>query len=326
MIPTSCQSLRNTTLAILCASVGFQTLKAAEEECTDFVRVARPESGATFLQTAITRYSKGEQSVDLVGAVHIGDLSYYQELDEHLSSYPVVLFELIGGEALALEKEAIEAEFGGSENQTEAQSSSLTDELEPESDPSPSLIALSAITHSMQHKLGLESQLLHIDYYADNFIHADLTIEEFDELQKEDGNSLSAFMLKQAFQGTDSYQPSTLGFLIALLSNNPNRLKLQIIDTLGDADQQLASLDEENLIITQRNQRCFEVLDQTLESKKEPIAIFYGAAHFPHMEKLLLDRGYILEDQQWLNAWSIPAAGQKPATAEKPKNDTPPEP
>ena len=40
-------------------------------------------------------------------------------------------------------------------------------------------------------------------------------------------------------------------------------------------------------IITERNKRCFDVLDKQLAAGKKKIAIFYGAGHLPDMERRL---------------------------------------
>ncbi|WP_205618996.1 hypothetical protein [Rubritalea marina] len=286
-------------LIAACSMIGSiaQSRAAENKFSTDFVRVQRPDSGETLLQTAITSYSKGESSVDLVGAVHIADRAYYEALNDILNDYSAVLFELIGGEVIESERAAAAHQIENRERQDS---------------PLPSLAVLGSMTKSLQDRLQLESQLSVVNYLPDHFIHADLTMSEFLALNQQDGNSISSFMLKQAMQGSNAKSPSTISFLIALLSKNPNRLKLLLIDQLAEADKQLASLDEENLIITQRNDRCIEKLEEALQDGHSKIAIFYGAAHFPHLEKVLLEMGYHRSAQQWLNAWTIPDMKQKP--------------
>ena len=46
-------------------------------------------------QTAIIHLHKDDLAVDLVGAVHVGDKAYYQELNKLFKNYDAVLFELV---------------------------------------------------------------------------------------------------------------------------------------------------------------------------------------------------------------------------------------
>ena len=71
---------------------------------------------------------------------------------------------------------------------------------------------------------------------------------------------------------------------------------------------QLAAIDgpEGSTIITERNKKCFEVLDKQLQVGKKTIAIFYGAGHLPDMEKRLTsDYGMKREGEKWLMAWRL---------------------
>ena len=88
--------LRIHQFLILLAPWVSSSLSASDSEAfTDFVKVERTDSGDTLLQTAITCYGKGAITVDLVGAVHIADKAYYEELNQVMEQYPALLFELI---------------------------------------------------------------------------------------------------------------------------------------------------------------------------------------------------------------------------------------
>ena len=63
----------------------------------EFIRVEETET-ATHLQTAVVRFTKGEASVELVGAVHIADKKYYEALNQRFEGYEALLFEGIGGD------------------------------------------------------------------------------------------------------------------------------------------------------------------------------------------------------------------------------------
>ena len=65
-----------------------------------FLRVERDIDGEpTRMQTATVRYQTvlggAGLTVDLIGAVHIGDTAYYSQLNEQFKQYDVVLYELV---------------------------------------------------------------------------------------------------------------------------------------------------------------------------------------------------------------------------------------
>ena len=70
----------------------------AKRLATEFLRVERDDDDEPkTLQTSIVRYApasgEGELVVDLIGVVHIGDKSYYDELNKRFEDYDVVLYE-----------------------------------------------------------------------------------------------------------------------------------------------------------------------------------------------------------------------------------------
>ena len=63
-----------------------------------FIRLQRDAKGQPVaLQTAVVRYTSahGNLVVDLIGAVHVGDRSYYQKLNQQMEQYDVLLYELV---------------------------------------------------------------------------------------------------------------------------------------------------------------------------------------------------------------------------------------
>ena len=98
-------------------------------------------------------------------------------------------------------------------------------------------------------------------------------------------------------------------------------LKTIMAEQFESLDGTMAVLDGPggSAILTERNKRCFEVLDKQLQAGKKRIAIFYGAAHLPDMERRLLgDYGFKRGGESWLAAWqlqplkvSAPADGAK---------------
>ena len=74
-----------------------------------FVRLQRnAKQEPVALQTAITTYipKSGDSriKIDLVGAVHVGEKSYYEQLNKAFGQYDVVLYELVAKEGTRPEK------------------------------------------------------------------------------------------------------------------------------------------------------------------------------------------------------------------------------
>src|SRR5688500_20246754 len=69
---------------------------AVATEAPQFIRVEERDA-ATELQTAVVKFTKGDTEVELVGAIHIADLKYYEALNRRFEGYEAVLYEGIGG-------------------------------------------------------------------------------------------------------------------------------------------------------------------------------------------------------------------------------------
>jgi len=90
----------------------------------------------------------------LVGAVHIADKAYFTALNQRFKGYDAVLYELVGG---PMPKEG-----------------NLSDRPED-----PKLAWIASMHQRLKNSLALSSQLHEIDYRAANFVHADMTLEQF---------------------------------------------------------------------------------------------------------------------------------------------------
>lgn len=287
-------------LAAALASATAQDAPAPEQAATDFIRIDEDEEAAR-LQTAVTRYEKGDVTVDLIGAVHVADKGYYEKLNERFKQYDSLLFELIGGER-------------------------LVDGKIPENgeDADLQMKFVRRMTEGMARYLQLAGQMQEIDYSPDNFVHADLTVEQFTRKQEEKGESILGFALAAAQQaenkGVD--QPDMAKLLAALLAGNSNGIKLEMIKTLGKGDDQIAALAGNNVIIADRNDACLAVLGNQIEAGKRNLGIFYGAAHFPAMERDLIEMGFKQTDQHWMTAWDVP----KPQPKAQPDPEAEPKP
>ena len=66
----------------------------------EFLRVRRNDAGkAVAMETAIVRYTGTGKyegaTVDLIGAIHVGEGTYYDELNKRFGEYDALLFELV---------------------------------------------------------------------------------------------------------------------------------------------------------------------------------------------------------------------------------------
>jgi hypothetical protein len=239
------------------------------------------------LQTIVATWEKDGVSVDLIGAIHIADQAYYETLNRTFTRYDSLLFEMVGGENLGPQTNI------------------------PAPKPAPeksSLSSLRDIYGTAARFLSLTSQSDVIDYHAKNFVHADLTLAEFEKKQSERDESLLGLALQSSLQNAfkpKSKQPDSQRLLTAMLLGRGDIMKLELMHTLGEADDQISAFAGDTVIITDRNAKCLEVLDKEIAKGRKKIGVFYGAAHFPDMENTLETRGWRRADQYWLTAWNV---------------------
>jgi hypothetical protein len=271
-------------------------------KATDFLRV-HEDNDKVQLQVAVTRYQKNGVAVDLLSAVHIADQAYYDDLNNRFESYDALLFEMIGGENLVEGKAPAPAE--GDEQSAAAM--------------------LGNIYGMVSRFLKLTDQKSAIDYARKNFVHADLTLDEFTKLQAEKGESLLGFALEAGNQAAKNgeapaKQPDMSRLVTAFLSGNSNAIKLELVHSLGQGDDQIAAFAGNSVIIGDRNAKCLRVLGEQVNGGKKKIGIFYGAAHYPEMEQRLLKEGYKRTTQEWIPAWDIPKLKAPPAGDQEKKD------
>jgi hypothetical protein len=262
--------------------------KAAEGE---FVRVRRDAQGqAVALETAVVRYSlpekDGRQStVDLISAIHVGEFTYYEDLNRRFATYDAMLFELVAPEGFKIEE---------------------GEKLESRS-------AVGALQSTLKSFLGLEFQLELVDYSKPNFVHADMSPDEFQRTMKERGESFFSMVLKMmghslAVQGTQQ-GPSDLQLIVAMIRGDKATLKRLLAQQLAGMEGAITALggaDGGSTIITERNKKALTVLRRELDQGKTNVAIFYGAGHMSDMEtRLLKEFGAKRLRQDWVTAWDL---------------------
>jgi hypothetical protein len=275
----------------------------ALEEATKFLRLRRDDDKRPLaMETAVAHYVSEKRpgvSVDLVGAVHVGDESYYEALNKLFTKYDVVLYELVAPEGTRVPK-------GGRKG--------------------PSTHPVGALQDGMSSILELKHQLNCVDYTQKNLVHADMSPEDFSKAMEQRGESFLQMFLQ--LMGTGLAQKAGGGgmddasVLFALFSpNRAEKLKALMAEQFESLDGQLAVLDgpDGSAILTERNKRCIEELDKELTAGQKKIAIFYGAAHLPDMERRLTsDYGFRRENIKWLPAWQLKAGTAPGAAGDKP--------
>ncbi len=266
--------------------------KKAKGDEFQYVRVVRDkEAKKGSLDTAVRKFV-GENGVcvDLVGAIHVAEKSYYKELNKLFEDYDVVLYEVVAEEGTRPEPS--------------------------KEDKSPSSV-IGFAQFQFANLLGLVHQLEHIDYKKENMVHADLSPKEFAEAQKARDDGFAALYFREigfnmARKNPNEPQVDDSKVILAFFKKNRKKaLKDALADQFVSMDSEVAMKGNSDgtSIITDRNNRVLEKLKGILdEGSKKKIAIFYGAAHLPEFsEKLQSDFNMKPQDDQtiWLKAWKF---------------------
>lgn len=252
------------------------------------------------METAIVRYvtpedfeegkdaNEYDRYVDLVGAVHIADKSYYAELNRRFRKYDAVLYELVAAAGTKVPKGR------GTSN----------------SHP------LGALQNSMKSMLEVEHQLEQIDYTRGNMIHADLSPDEFlkSMADRDEGfmkmyfRLVGASMAQQSQAAADGENPEA-DLMAALFSKDrPRQFKIAMAKQFESMETLMNGLSgpDGSTIITERNKRALDVLEDELEAGKMTLAIFYGAGHLAEMHDQVAERfGLRPVSVDWLEAWDL---------------------
>jgi len=265
-----------------------------------WVRLLNDKKGQPVaMQTAVVRYVKADeikpgkhtsykQYVDLVGAVHIGDLAYYRELNRRFTKYDAVLYELVAPEG------------------TEVPRGRGTSNAHP----------LGALQNGMKSMLEVEHQLEQVDYTRDNMVHADLSPAEFMKSmdKRNEGfaqmyfRMIGASMAQQSKQAADG-ESAEVDLMAAMFSKDrPRQLKIAMAKQFEGMEQLLVGISgpEGSTLITARNDRALEVLEKQLDKGVDRLAIFYGAGHLAEMHDQLKERFDMQPvSVEWVEAWDL---------------------
>lgn len=263
-----------------------------EQQNTEFIRISKDHNGnPAALQLANVRYVPAsgipaDVYVDLISAVHVADKSYYENLNTLFKNYDVVLYELVAPEGTKVSNRP----------------------------PSGGKSMLSAVQLGMKNVLGLTFQLEEVDYDADNFVHADISPDDFVNSMDKKGESFVSMFLRMWLvsmqqQATNPNAVNDVELMMALFSSNREmNLKRLVARQFIDMEPVMKSIEGDNgsTLVTERNLKALKVLRQQLEKGHKKIAIFYGAAHMQEMEKVLIeDFKFKPQNISWVDAWNL---------------------
>ncbi len=258
----------------------------------DFIRIAKGDGGPKSLDTSVLSYRLLDRDVivDLIGAIHIGEKSYYTKINQLVDQYDVFLYELVAEEGTTIPK-------GGRQSGNENPVAMLQG------------LAKSA--------LRLELQLEQVDYTKKHMVRADLTPGQMAAKMEERGETVMTLALstiadtmrlqKNLAEKQTSLEAELQDISLFDLFGNSNKLKRvmaqQFVST-GSLDQSLGGALNQ-LLVVDRNEAAIKELEKQMSQGKKRIGIFYGAAHMPDMEQRLKKLGFSRSAQQWLPAWNL---------------------
>ena len=280
-------------------------VRAEEKEAAEHMRFVEDDDGAARLEVVVVKMEgPGGVLVDLVGAVHVADAVYFEALNERFKGYDAVLYELVGspekGKPLGNRAVANDARLGW----------------------------IGTLQQKMKEALKLEGQLEKIDYTAANFVHADMGMEAFQKTQETKQETFLGLWLKamaaQQSVGSSDSAGNDLASVMVLLQilmkkDGADDLKRLIGREFDQVESIMSGLEAGGgtVIIGERNRVALEVMAEQIAVGKKRLAIFYGAGHFPDMQKRLEAMGFQKKGEEWLAAWSI-----SPRVVEKKKGKT----
>jgi hypothetical protein len=266
-----------------------------------FLRFADDGKSGGRLETSIVTYRNDAGAVvRLVAAVHIGEKSYYEGLNDTFRSDDAVLYEMVKPK-----------DAGAPKPNT------------------PSKSGIGQFQHFLKDSLNLDFQLDDVDYARPNFVHADLDAETFTKMQDERGESMFTLMLRQMMdqmsKGNSAEGIDTSNVVDELITSicrpdSERQLKLLLARHMGDMEKAAAGLGgpDGSVILTERNKAALKVLSSSLAAGKKKISIFYGAAHMPGMsETLIKELGFKPVSIEWRMAWDLAIRADQPSAVEK---------
>ena len=263
-----------------------------KERQNRYLRIVKDEDGELqSLDTAIIRFvpedDENDFAIDLVGAIHVAEPEYYDQLNREFDKYDAVLYELVAPKGTRPEQ--------GSRNKNTG--------------------FIGSMQHGMTDLLDLEHQLDGINYKRDQFVHADLSPEEFAKSMRERKESVFGYAVR-LFVASSAQQAAQrengvddMAVLAAMLS--PDRaidLKRAMAPQFVNMEMTMFLVDgpKGSTLISARNQKAIDILVDKIDQGKKKLAIFYGAGHLPDLERRMVKQLKLKRDgTRWIQAWDL---------------------
>jgi len=255
------------------------------------------------LQTAVVQFVPDDATaasgvtVDLVGAVHVGEKDYYEALNKLFEKYDAVLYELVAPEGTKIPKGA---KTGGH--------------------------PVAMLQNGLKGMLELEHQLEHVDYTKKNMVHADMSPDDFSKSMADRGESFFTMMVRMmgqamAQQSVQKNKTSEFDLLGALFDRDrAGSLKRMMAEQFETMEGAMDALEgpKGSTIVGERNKVALKRLAEQIAGGKKKIAIFYGAGHMNDLEKRLVADFHMRRGTtDWLTAWKLEKAAPAKAPAQK---------
>lgn len=268
-----------------------------------WLKLDRNERGVPLrLATSIVRFEgefqadDGETrsvSVDLIGAIHLGEAAYYERLNAEFKEYETVVFELVAEEGFDVKDLAAAKEA-------------------KKQGPASPLDAIPLLQESFADALGLANQVDGIDYSAPNLKRGDADADDF-LVRLTTGGDIPDYFLNSAFASLFSSDSGRAeGWALASLWAKDKRLVLRrfLADELARTELASKPDEKETALIHFRNEIAINVAKKELEAGKTKIAVFYGAAHLDDLARRVETtlKNPRRSEPRWLTAWSMESA------------------
>ena len=261
-----------------------------------YIRVIRDPSSQKVraLQTSVVEFRAPPQSklapllgkegsVTLIGAVHLGERRYYNELNREFRNYSKVLYELVAPRGVR---------------------------PKPEQGANGSLFA--TFQRLLTDYFGMVHQIDAIDYSPRHFVHADLSPEEIVAEGKRRGETMMSLGLGvlgdmfRAYGEMKQLSASNPTASQTFQETGPKAMLAQLAEVMDRTNGQGLGGTLEPYIIDIRNEEALRVLTKEVIGGARRVAIFYGAAHLPKFEQSLRQRfGLVPVREGWLTAWEL---------------------
>lgn len=264
-------------------------------------------------QTAIRRFTplRGNgPSISLVAAVHIGEKSYYRQIQQFLDKQDLVLYEGVRSSRSAGEGNS--ARVVGPRNSSVAKKPI-------------------GIQKKLSDALNLQYQMDGIHYNRPQFRNSDLDWDALNVLATKAGPNTQRLLseLKNSVSGGPSVtrvdqildKVLTFSTYTPLVATMLRRLLIRVLCTPDDvqnltrnaqAKSSTPTFDKtlDSILINERNKAVLADIQAQLKTSKgnsrhsiRSIAVFYGAAHMKDIEQYLIsDLGYRPAGAQWITA------------------------